>query len=60
VRQLNRMIGIPEKMAPLLAGDISTIARAAMIEAHRDYPVPKNMSLAEAEATLRRLQPDAS
>ena len=31
-----------------------------MIEAHRDYPVPKNMTLAEAEATLRRLQPSAS
>jgi hypothetical protein len=26
-----------------------------MIEAHRDYPVPKNMNLAEAEALLRRL-----
>jgi hypothetical protein len=25
-----------------------------MIEAHRDYPVPKNMNLAEAEALLAR------
>jgi hypothetical protein len=30
------------------------VARAAMIEAHRDYPVPKNMAPAEAEALLRR------
>jgi len=25
-----------------------------MIEAHRDYPVPKNMRLDQAEALLRR------
>ena len=54
------MIGIPETISSLRAGDVPAIARAAMIEAHRDYPVPKNMTLAEAEATLRRLQPSAS
>jgi alcohol dehydrogenase class IV len=54
VRELNRTIGIPEKVAPLRAEDIGLVARAAMVEAHRDYPVPKNMSLAEAEALLGR------
>jgi hypothetical protein len=27
-----------------------------MIEAARDYPVPKNMSLGEAETLLQRMQ----
>ncbi len=57
VRELNRGVGIPERLAALKGDDIPEIARAAMIEAHRDYPVPKNMSLAEAEALLRRLLP---
>ena len=54
VRELNRTTGIPEKLEALKAADIPAVARAAMIEAHRDYPVPKNMSLAEAEALLGR------
>jgi alcohol dehydrogenase class IV len=54
VRELNRKVGIPDKIASLKAADVPAIARAAMIEAHRDYPVPKNMSLVEAEALLRR------
>jgi alcohol dehydrogenase class IV len=53
VRELNRTVGIPEKLESLKSADIPAVARAAMIEAHRDYPVPKNMSLAEAEALLR-------
>jgi alcohol dehydrogenase class IV len=57
VRDLNRGVGVPEKMAPLKAADVPEIARAAMIEAARDYPVPKNMSLGEAEALLARLLP---
>ena len=57
VRELNRTVGIPEKLAALNAGDVTEIARAAMIEAHRDYPVPKNMSLAEAETLLKHLLP---
>jgi alcohol dehydrogenase class IV len=54
VRELNRTIGIPDKLEALKAGDVRQVARAAMVEAHRDYPVPKNMSLAEAEALLQR------
>jgi alcohol dehydrogenase class IV len=54
VRELNRTVGIPEKLEALKAGDVPEVARAAMVEAHRDYPVPKNMSLAEAEGLLRQ------
>jgi len=57
VRELNRQVGIPEKLAPLKPGDIPMIARAAMIEANRDYPVPKLMKLGEAEALLRTMLP---
>ena len=55
VRQLNRAVGIPEKLAPLLPKDIPDIARAAMIEANRDYPVPKRMKLVQAEELLQRM-----
>jgi alcohol dehydrogenase len=55
VRELNRQVGIPGKMTPLRGADIRGIARAAMIEANRDYPVPKRMSLLEAEALLGRM-----
>jgi alcohol dehydrogenase class IV len=57
VRELNRTVGIPEKMESLRPADVTEVARAAMIEAHRDYPVPKNMTLDEAEALLRRILP---
>ncbi|HZR83702.1 MAG TPA: iron-containing alcohol dehydrogenase [Candidatus Binatia bacterium] len=57
VRELNRTVGIPDKIAALRPGDVPEIARAAMIEAHRDYPVPKNMTLEEAEALLGRMLP---
>jgi alcohol dehydrogenase class IV len=57
VRELNRAVGIPEKIAALKATDVPEIARAAMIEATRDYPVPKLMTLRESEALLARLTP---
>jgi alcohol dehydrogenase class IV len=57
VRDLNRTVGIPEKMESLKPADVPEVARAAMIEAYRDYPVPKNMKPGEAEALLRRLLP---
>ena len=55
VRQLNRAVGIPEKLVPLLPKDIPEIARAAMIEANRDYPVPKRMKLVQAEELLQQM-----
>jgi len=57
VRALNAAVGIPDRIAALRPQDVSEIARAAMVEAHRDYPVPKNMTLPEAEALLRRMLP---
>jgi alcohol dehydrogenase len=54
VRELNRTVGIPERLEALKRSDIPAVARAAMIEAHRDYPVPRNMNLSEAEALLQR------
>lgn len=55
VRALNATVGIPERIAALRGDDVPEIARAAIVEAHRDYPVPKNMSLPEAQALLRRM-----
>jgi alcohol dehydrogenase class IV len=52
VRELNRTIGIPDRLEALRREDIPAVARAAMIEAHRDYPVPANMDLDEAERLL--------
>ncbi len=52
VRELNRTVGIPDSIAALRAEDIPAIARAARIEAAGDYPVPKNMDRADAEALL--------
>lgn len=57
VRELNRGVGIPEKIAVLKPADVPEIARAAMIEAARDYPVPKPMALAESQSLLARMTP---
>jgi len=54
VKELNRTVGVPEKLEALKPADIPEVARAAMIEAHRDYPVPKNMKFVEAEALLKQ------
>ena len=60
VRELNAQIGIPTRIESLQRDDVPIIARAAMIEAHRDYPVPRNMRLVEAEALLARMLPAAT
>ena len=57
VRELNRTIGIPDRLEALRREDIPEVARAAMIEAHRDYPVPANMNLAQAERLLSACLP---
>jgi alcohol dehydrogenase len=53
VREMNRTIGIPDKLDALRREDIPEVAHAAMIEAYRDYPVPANMRIDEAERLLR-------
>jgi alcohol dehydrogenase class IV len=55
VRELNRSVGIPEKLDALKPEDVAEVAHAAMIEAYRDYPVAKNMAASEAEQLLRRM-----
>ena len=55
VRELGREVGIPERLDALKAADIPAIAKAAMIEAHRDYPVPRNMTFDDAQALLNRM-----
>lgn len=60
VRALNVMLGVPKEIAALQASDLNEVARAAMIEASRDYPVPKSMTLGEAEAVLRKMLPTES
>jgi alcohol dehydrogenase class IV len=55
VRELNAAIGIPQRMPSLQAADVPTIAGAALIEAYRDYPVPKGMTLREATDLLERM-----
>ncbi len=60
VRALNAMLGVPKEIAALQASDLNKVARAAMIEASRDYPVPKGMTLGEAEAVLRQMLPTES
>ena len=57
VRELNAVFGVPKEIAELTVSDLSTVARAALVEASRDYPVPKVMTLGEAEALLRRMLP---
>jgi alcohol dehydrogenase class IV len=56
VRELNRAVGIPEKLVAIQSTDVPEIARAAMIEASRDYPVPKVMTYAESEQLLLRMR----
>jgi alcohol dehydrogenase len=55
VRELSREVGIPERLDALKAADIPAIAKAAMIEAHRDYPVPRDMTFDDAQALLGRM-----
>jgi alcohol dehydrogenase class IV len=55
VRELSRSVGIPETLDALRSADIPALAKAAMIEAHRDYPVPRDMSLEEAQTLLGRM-----
>jgi alcohol dehydrogenase class IV len=60
IRELSRAVGIPERLDALKAHDIPALARAAMIEAHRDYPVPRDMTLEDAQALLGRMLPQGA
>ncbi len=53
VDQLNADLGIPTTLEALQSADIPALARAALHEAHTGYPVPRYMSQAQCEDTLR-------
>jgi alcohol dehydrogenase len=55
VVQLNRDIGIPTHLAALREADIPALAKAACHEAQTGYPVPRYMTQAQCEATLREV-----
>jgi alcohol dehydrogenase class IV len=57
VEAMNRAIGIPQQLDALRARDIPALAQAACHEADANYPVPRVMSQADAEALLRQLLP---
>ena len=45
------------RIAALEARDIAVIARAALAEAHMNYPVPRYMSQQECEDLIRKALP---
>lgn len=57
VRALADGIGIPRIVAALREEDLSALARAACKEADLNYPVPRQMGLADAQALLREVLP---
>jgi alcohol dehydrogenase len=60
IRELSRTVGVPQTLDALKPEDIPAIARAAMVEAHRDYPVPRDMTLEDAQALLGRMLPQGA
>jgi alcohol dehydrogenase len=59
VSQLNRDLNIPTYLQALKDADVPALARAACLEAHTGYPVPRYMKLAECEAMIRLVLPPA-
>jgi alcohol dehydrogenase class IV len=59
VEQLNRRLGIPAHLQALQEADIPALAAAACREADFNYPVPRRMTQADAEALLHALLPPA-
>ena len=49
IRELNRELGIPEKLEGICPGDIPTMAKHAAREANPLYPVPRLMDAKELE-----------
>ena len=55
IREMNRLMEIPEKFDFIKEEDIPTIAKRALKEGNPLYPVPKIMDLADCEALIRKL-----
>jgi len=58
VRDLNRTLGIPEKLPGIREEDIAELARVAAIEANPLYPVPVLLSAKEIERFYRDVAED--
>lgn len=59
VSAMNPALGLPTRLDALRDDDIPALARAACQEADLNYPVPRVMSPADAEALLREVLPAA-
>ncbi len=57
IRQMNREMGIPDKVGDLRREDFQKIVRRAFREAHESYDVPWYFSRAECEEVLRQPPP---
>lgn len=55
IRSLLQEFNIPEQLEELKKEDISAIAKAALKEAHVNYPVPKYMDQADCEKLLYKM-----
>ena len=55
VRDLERRLGIPERLEGIREEDIPLIVTRALAEAHPLYPVPKFMDASDCEAVVRRV-----
>ena len=60
IQALNDSISIPHTLEALREADIPELARAACSEADMNYPVPRRMSVADAEGMLRQVLPGAA
>jgi len=57
IRELNRVFGIPERVADLRGPDVHAIARAARAEARFLYPVPRYLTQGGAETLISQMLP---
>jgi len=60
VQALNDALQIPRKLEALREDDIPALATAACHEADFNYPVPRRMTQADAQALLRQVLPAAA
>jgi alcohol dehydrogenase class IV len=60
VQSVNDRVGIPRTLEALREADIAELAEAACREADLNYPVPRIMGQADAQALLREVLPAAA
>ncbi len=58
IREMNKALNIPSKLADLKREDIPGIAKSALEEAHYTFPVPKYMNQSTCEAILHKMLND--